>query len=400
MGKKLVLAIALLIIVMLLPGCWDRREAEQLGIVVGLGLDLTEDGQIQTIVQTVLPRQPGAGGSGVPQQETFYNWVGSGSTVFESIRNLTMQSPNPLYFPHNQVIIISEKLARQGLMEVMDFLERDPEIKQSTWVLIGQGNLQELMQTTEAAMRPPAQILGDIIKIRDRNAKYAISNLGDFLQRLDDPNTEAYTAGVTYFRGTMKDKNQKSVPFEKAARGYETKIQKTAVFHRDKLVGWLNDVESRGLLWVRGEVSSGIVVVKTKDSKYSMEVLKSSAKIKPLIRDGQLVMKIDVKVDLNIGEASSIMKVLSEGEMLKLEKQTGDKVKQEILAAIVKCQQLNSDVLGFGQAVYQQYPNLWKRDLVKSWPETFKELEVEVNVESHLRRTGMISITINPNKKP
>ncbi|GAA3334279.1 hypothetical protein GCM10020331_101620 [Ectobacillus funiculus] len=38
-------------------------------------------------------------------------------------------------------------------------------------------------------------------------------------------------------------------------------IYGAAIFQGDRLVGWLNDKETRGVLWIRNELKSGVLAV-------------------------------------------------------------------------------------------------------------------------------------------
>lgn len=401
MKFKLIPLLAIIFITFFFSGCWDQREAENTGIIIGAGIDQTEDGQIMVIGQTLIPQQPGAGGGGQAGEIlSFHNWYATGETLFDAIRNLTLQSPNPLFWSHAQVIVFSERFAKRGLLDAIDFLERDPEIKQSTWMLIAQGDLNDIMQTREIAFQAPTKIMADVIKTRDRNAKYAITSLGDFLRLMDNPDTESFTAGVNFFKGPMKDMNKLTSRVQEAPREYEIKISDTAVFRGDKMVGWFNTKESRGLLFIQGEVKSGIIVLEKEQQRLSIEMFGASSKLKPVVRDGQLVMKIGVKVTGNLAEASPGIYELDKKVVKDIEQKMNKKVEEEIMATVTKAQELNTDVLGFGPVVHQHFPQEWEKGLAQSWPEMFKDLEVEVTVDSQIKHTGLTTTSVNPRQKP
>ncbi|ABO48603.1 spore germination B3 GerAC family protein [Desulforamulus reducens MI-1] len=400
MKAKLIPLLAIFFITFFSSGCWDHREAENTGIIIGAGIDQTEDGKIIVIGQTMIPQQPGAGGGDKTGEViSFHNWYATGETLFDAIRDLTLQSPTPLFWSHAQVIVFSERLARKGLLEAIDFLERDPEIKQSTWVLIAQGDLNDVMQTREMAFQPPTKIMADVIKTRNRNAKYAVTSLGDFLRTMDNPDTQPFTAGVNFFKGPMKDMNKLTSRVQEAPREYEIKISDTAVFHEDKMVGWFNTKESRGLLFIKGEIKSGVLVLEKEKQRLSVEMFGSSSKLKPVVQDGQLVMKVEIKVTGSLAEALPGIYELDKKVVKDIEQQMNTVVKEEVMAAITRAQELNTDVLGFGRVVHQHFPKEWDKELAQSWPELFKDLEVEVTVDGKIKTTGLITTSVNPRKK-
>lgn len=66
MAKALAACIPLLLLPMLLSGCWERKELNELAFVLGLGLDKAEDGykvSMQVVIPSSITSQS-AGGSG------------------------------------------------------------------------------------------------------------------------------------------------------------------------------------------------------------------------------------------------------------------------------------------------------------------------------------------------
>ncbi|WP_333870824.1 Ger(x)C family spore germination protein [Desulforamulus putei] len=400
MAVRLLRIAILLFLLSTLTGCWDLREAEETAIVVGFGIDRKEDGAIELVVQTVRPQPTGAVGDGAGNDKPpYHNWYSTGETVFDAVRNLALQSPNQFFWSHNQVILISEKLARQGVLDVMDFLERDPEFKQSNWVLIARDEqIKDILEAGETGQQPPARALADIIDLRELTSKYAVLNLGDFFQMLDSPDQEPFTAGVTFFEGIMKPKEEAAKTVEKAKKTFELRVTDTAVFREDRMVGWLNPTESRGLLWVRGEVQQGLLVTDYEKKKVVFEILKSSAKIEPRVMDGRLIIKLDVKTECNLAEASPGIFKIDADVRKQLEQVIAKKIQEEMMAGVTRCQELNSDVLGFAGAVHRTFPEAWNKELSKQWPDIFPDLEVQIAVKPKLKGLGLITTSINPRK--
>lgn len=57
--------------------------------------------------------------------------------------------------------------------------------------------------------------------------------------------------------------------------------KRTAVFHQDKLIGWLDLEESTGLLWVLGKVQRTITIIET---------TRSASTLIPEVKGGRVVM--------------------------------------------------------------------------------------------------------------
>ena len=51
---------------------------------------------------------------------------------------------------------------------------------------------------------------------------------------------------------------------------------------------------------------------------------------------------------------------------------------------------LHADIVSFSEEFYRKYPKEWQKN-ENHWDELFSEMEVNVNVEAHIRRQGNIN---------
>ncbi|MHB1041373.1 MAG: Ger(x)C family spore germination protein [Eubacteriales bacterium] len=394
-----------------LTACWDRREVERLGIVTGMGVETAPGGRVRVVVQNINPAglgkgAGGAGGVGAAGAATkpYRNRSAEGDTVFDAIRKLSLQSPRRLFFAHTQVLVISEQLARErGVREILDFLERNPEIRLRTWILIGKGDLATLLDEPGRLDPAPSLRIFDILSERELTSKYAVQMLRPFLEQLQGECSYTFTALVD------REPNLAFSP-EHAQRTPEAHIAEphhnivlngTAVFRQDKMAGWLNDRESRGLLWVRGKVAGGIIDVPAPEGAgkaVTLEILRSKTKLTPGIRDGQIFMTVDIKVESNLAEAAAPLDLTRPEVIEKLEAAEAGAIMNEVESALTKAQhEYGVDVFGFGRAVHNKYPEDWK-EIKDGWQEIFPTVPVEMQVEAKIRRTGLVSGPIEPGK--
>jgi spore germination protein KC len=399
----------LLTVIFTQTGCWDRKEVEDLAIVLAIAIEPGSGNNIKITVQNVNPASAGKGsvvGSGSGMQtgtKSYRNRSIEGKTMFDAIRELSRQSPQQLFFAHNQLIIFSEDLAqKRGISDIIDFLERNPQIRRNTWVLVGRGEMTTLLDEPGRLQTTPSQRIFDIINQRDFSSKYAIKRLGDFLEMLESKDKQAYTAVVEYTPNLAARKKHEEHVTEQGQPPEprdNIELRGTAVFREDKMVGWLNPEESRGLLWVRGEVRGGIIDIPSPDEKnklISLEILSSKTKLEPQINDGQLQMNINVKTETNIAETTSTMNIAKPEKIKELEKLVGKAVQAEIQAALDKTmQEYDTDVLGFAEAIHRNFPSKWK-SLGKNWSSTFPTVEVTIMVDAKIRRIGLVSDPLKP----
>lgn len=404
MSGKILKALLILIIFTFTTGCWDQNEIENLGIVQAIGIDTGEKG-VRLLVQVVNPKATGGGG-GVGAGgmraggEPFRNFSAEGETIFTAFRELSHISPRKLFYAHTQVIVLSEKLARErNVMEVLDYFDRNPQVRRQVWVVVARSGINEIFnlsapQSTTTATR----IVGIIEQERLLTSDHGVNRLGDFLKLIQAEGTEAYTASIDLIPS-------KSLPQDMASHGEpgkeEIEITDTAVFKRGRLAGWLNKTEGRGLLWVKGKVEGGAIVIPcpgVQDKNISLDTLRSKTRITPEISDGVVRFRVEVTEESNIDESSCPLQLNKPEVIRQIEERQNEAIAGEITAALEKTQrELDADVFGFGNALFHNDPAFWK-EIKDQWDDLFPNLEVEVEVDSRVRRTGLVANPARPSE--
>ena len=68
-----------------------------------------------------------------------------------------------------------------------------------------------------------------------------------------------------------------------------------AVFKADKMVGELDEVETRGYLWIAGEVESAILDISAKGEQATIEIFEAASKVTTTLReDGSVLIKLEI----------------------------------------------------------------------------------------------------------
>ena len=402
--NKFICFLLIVLIICTQTACWDRVEVEQLAIVTLVALDKAENGDIRVTLQIINPKATAGGGgnmisssSGSPS-EPYHNITASGETIFGAIRTMNSSIPRELYFSHNQVVIISEEVAGDGIEDLMDFFDRNPQIRRSNYILITdkETDLNKVLNIPHPLDPSVAQRITGIIKEQDRNPQYAVNQLGDFLELLSGKGVDAFTAGLDL---SVNESDIQALSQQAQTDGGQNKVEeiniaRTAVFKKGKMVGWLNKEESRGLLWIREGLKGGIYNVAVDDAvgDIALEVIKGVSKQKTQIAsDGRIIINIDVEVEANVDEVRTYLDLTKSENISKLENALQKAIKRDIMLVLDKAQQrYGADVFGFGQSVYRQYPDYW-RQISDKWDEIYPTVETVINVKAVVPRTGLVS---------
>ncbi|MHB8074036.1 Ger(x)C family spore germination protein [Desulfosporosinus fructosivorans] len=386
--KKIISTTFCIILLLMLPGCWNRRELNTLAIVQAVGIDRTEDGQINVSLQILKPSAIKASTS-EKASGTKSVWVvtSKGETVFDAIRNAALQTDRKSYFSHNTVYVLSERIAKEGIRDELDLLSRDPEFRKSAFVFISQTKAEDIIRSEHEQEKIPGQAIEKLAQLSFATSKIPKDQFIDLHKNLTSKTNDSIIPGISLLQGAPE-----------ASAKNVFKLDGSAILKSDKLIGWFDAKETRGVLWIRGEVKSGIVVVPTpgdETKKSGIEIIKASSRIVPERVDGNLVLTINVEVMGNLGEQMNTVDLGKPEPFKELEEKTAMVIEEEIYSAIDKAQRWEVDLFEFGTEVHRQFPKEWPA-LEKNWREEFQKIQVNVVVDAELRWTGFIKQPILP----
>lgn len=402
--RRLLLIVWLLTSILTLSGCWDTQEIGEIAITTGIAIEMTNDGRYRVIVQDVNPRAIASSSGTAPEfSKPYRNVISDGESIYDAINKLDLITPSQPFLAHTQVIIVSEEIAREkGVADILDYFCRNPQFRKDIWFVIGKGSLVDLMDVGGRITYVPTQKMFQIIESNQRNNFFVPIQTGKFITLIQNGSTEPYTAGVEIQTNTVPNETAQGI-----LEGHvpeppiEVILNSTAVFRQDKLAGWFDIKESRGLQWVRGEFESGKISfdnLEVPGKKIGAAVVSNRAKIKPQINNGEVSISINIELESFLQQVQGDINISDPEIIRSLESAQEKHVKEEVEAALKKAQQLSVDVFGFGDAIHRSYPEKW-RAIKTDWPEVFPEVTVDVQVKSIIRHTSMTTNPIKPAQK-
>lgn len=383
----------LLLILAMLPisGCWGRVELNDLSIVTASAIDKMEDGKYLLTLQIAVPNMlgpasgSGSGGSGSGDGKKATVVVSEkGVTMLDACRRLQKKLPRQLFFSHSRIIIIGEELAREGVAPVLDFFVRYRESRLRSYILFSEGRAADILKINAKWEKISAE------EIREEEKRHIAIRiyLKDFFNMLLTDGCEPIAAQVALRQSEVENKDGSS------GEEMHTVITGAAVFRKDKLVGWLDDAETRGSLWLRSELKSSIVTVEIPKDKgggnISALAVRKATKIKPILRGGKLRIQADIYMENTVYENNSPLDMSDPKVIQYVEQELELETKRRIQSTIEKAHTtFNSDIFGFGNAVYRAYPKAWNRQYKDKWDDVFPELQVDVNAHAKVVHTGL-----------
>lgn len=361
--------------------CKNAHELNKLAIVMGVAIDKSSDlNKIQATVQVAKVSAIGKSSSNLGVSDiskNFINYKGDGYTLMEAISLINQKLNRRLFFPHNQVIIISKEAAEEGVGKYLDFFLRNRETRLLEWIVVSDTDASKILDVKPDMESTTGRSIGELIKKEKDVTQVPTVDLKEFTQKLMSKSASPVAAIVKIIKEDNKDMMM---------------LTGTAVFNKDKMVGLLNKKESRGYLWGTGEMKGEIILVPEPKNKgmLSLQITKSNTKITPEIKGNKIYMNMKISEEGDLGEQTSNEDEANPESFKEIQKSAEEAIKNEVMDAVKKSKELNSDIFGFSDAIYQHYPKEWVK-LECNWKQVYQDIIVNITVEAKLDRTGRIT---------
>lgn len=382
--------IFLILIVLFLSGC-NYRELDKIAITVGCGLEKVDDGYKITVQIADTQKQGDSNSSTSPVR--FKNYTYTDRTIHEAARGILTKLPKKAYTKHMQILVIDEKIANNGINEIIDFWFREVELRNDFYVFVSKNST-------------PIEVLGVLTQIYPINS-VGIRNLiennfkylgGTVLTTFDDL-TSSYisktkeiilpTIVVLGKDGNKKDNLESSIPESLIS------LSETAYFRDNKLVGYLDKKQTIYYNLVKNALKTSIISYECdKDKFVTFEIIENKTDIDIVKNKPELNIKVQAK-----GNLTSIMCEydISKNDGIKMiEKEGSLEIKKQIDSLFKLSKDNKTDIFSIRDIYYKHNNKYYKN--ISNYNDFFDNLKVNVDVKLNIFEKGN-SLQVIANEK-
>jgi len=345
----------------LLTGCFDSRDVKNVAIVMGMGVDLSDDNKYKTVTQVIIPKGLSKEGGG----DTFENFEGKGNHLGECIENTTLKCGKYMYLSHATALIVSEKVAREGIYEILDFFMRDNELRSNLLLAVSESGVEEIMKDE-----------GELVKV-------PLSSVATLGRRLGETSLGQVPNIFGFVSDMIKKNSATLVPVINADKK-ESTVSGSAIFKKGKMVGKISNTEARGVLWLMNKIENAIMTIDYDGNSFDIKVKKAKSEIQPIYNEG-IFINANVKCSISLlRDNNGVVNVYG---IKKVSEKINETIKSEITAALDVMKKYNCDVYGFENIVYKDNPEKWKSIDKETF---FRDVTVNIDVKTEVEEVGSI----------
>lgn len=389
MRKKSLLLLSLVSI--LLTGCWDSMELNDIAVVTGIAVDPGEDHHYKMTVGYINPRQFSKQS---PEQGAPVTVMTlEGDTLPEIAARMNIGVSRRLVFSHTRVLYINEKVAEKGIATFLDSLERSPQFRNDFNILITRGNEAKKfpMMVDQLEKVPSMKVQKQIEHFVNGWGGAPKVRLSDIIDAIVSKGRSPVASVVTIQGNPEKGKNfDATMSTEHVANVI---LDGMGVFDKDRLIGVLTIEDARGYLWTQ-EIENTVVSIpceeeSNKDRVMGLVITNSHIKLQTEYEGDTPQLKVNIYGEARINSLECVKDLTQMEVFEEIEEKAKTHIEKQVAGTIEKVQkEYGVDIFGFGEVLNRQ--NYKKaKEVEDMWDEEFKKGEVNVNVEIAVRRSGI-----------
>ena len=351
----------ILLIPLFLGGCYDYQELNDLAIISGIAIDYEDDYEVTF---EVLESQK-------ESNEKASYVKATGKTISEAFAKASLKIHKEVYFAHVKVILFSEKIAKDYMQDVTDYILREPNIRNIFYPLIVLDGKASLILENKNEASPVTSVALEKALTNNRSTPKIAINM-DFetmMNNFVDPKKDAYLNTI------KKDETTFTLSGMALFKGYQ-------------MVGQLSEQETSLFNLLKNTSDNTFIKMACpfKEDKTITIDLYHNRDTDIKVKEDNIVINSSLKGSIVEDNCEIDFRTSSSYE--ELSHTFSDEIKKEINHLIKKIQNFQSDVLEFQNIYYQK-----ERKELTNWylKDTLVNIDLDVN------KNGLI-FKVNPNE--
>ena len=374
MNKK----ILIIFIVFLLTGCWNYKELNSLAISTAMAIDKVDDEYEVSILIANSKKSQVSSKEGESQTIVY---SGKGKSLSKALKEIDLKNPRQTYIGHLSVIIVSEDVAKEGMLGMLDLLLRNSESTKRFYLAVAKDvKAKDIVSILSPLETFPAQNIATNISFSKESQAVSTAIIySKFIENLIKKGINPILSSIT-IEGDIKD-GKKDDSLQKSQPDAIVKTSQIAIFKKDKFLTFASNEESRGINLINNEITEMILEVEDGCTT----IVKASEMNTKFNINSDLSVDIIVDGRGNIIENNCDIDLQKSDNIKKIEKLTNKQIKKLIQKGIKLTKKYKTDIFGFGNSLYKKNPKKFNR--IKNWDDDYFP-DLKINIKSNIVLTN------------
>ncbi|ETI68429.1 Ger(x)C family spore germination protein [Neobacillus vireti] len=368
--------------VMLISGCAEKKQLEKLGLSTAVGYDLEKENHIRGTV--VIHKFD-------PLAKNLTEIITVEANTSKTLRQKqNLETDQKLVSGQLRCVIYSKELAKKGIVQLVDALNRDPTIGNTVYLTVTDGKASTIMNMDKENQKIDlGTYLYNLIKQNVESEQLLLPTLFEFNHRYNDHGKDPVLPilriknGNVILSGVALFQDDRTVAELKGDNIFYLKILS------DKFKSGTHEMgfdRSRFKKLIMNQEGNAFRTV-YKKLFLNIDNIRSNTKIK-LVDKKNLRFKVAIKLQSRLLEATEPLDLANPANIEYIEKVVGKEMEKEIKKLLIFFQKNKVDPIGIGNEYIAH--NRGKMLTKKEWRDKYKDVKFDVHVQNTIVKTGVI----------
>ncbi|KGE18431.1 Ger(x)C family spore germination protein [Paenibacillus wynnii] len=388
--RKGLLLIMTIILCLLQCGCWDWVEVNQSSMLTGMAIESGKDGLIKLTMEVLNPAEAQRVQSGTGGPSTLL-YTMKGKSISEASSRMNEIVERTIIYSHIHMVVVDESIARKGLGQIIDVLQRSRFVREDVLLLIAKDSpASDVLKT----MYPSGMYASWKLRMQV-NHFYRTwggtpkSTLFDYTESILREGREPILGAISV-QGDAKV-SESSDSTKSSSPKAIVRCVGSAVFREDKLIGFLSVSDTRLLNLVRDEIkgTSFAVPIDSDEDIATIRMNQIHTDMDVSLKDGRPNIKLSIVGEGHVSSIDTGLPLDTAAGYRELEHMESNFLNDQVTATIGRVQrEFGVDIFGFGEHLnrhnYRQFESA-----KKDWNDHFVEAKVGVSSKVTISRSDL-----------
>lgn len=321
-------------------------------IVVGLGIDKTEDGY-EVTTEIINPKSQSGGGLG--ESDGFALISGTGETVDSALGVIAQKTGLKVSLSQCNLVILGSMFMKERVFPSLNYLVQTYSVPELAIIATAENSAKELLTTKPVMTTLSALQMQRTLHSATDDASIISTNVKDFFKGYL---SKSGIANVVRISAKKVDKTTVDKGTQSSGDVYEYDFSRLVVFAKNRDATLLDKDDTVAINYMKYDLKRGGEIVEAEGKTYSLQIMSKKTKTRSKVSGGvpEVLAEVDIKATIKetdgLGNYFAIDEIPSRVTE-KIENALKKAVEKKMMTTYEKCKTLGIDIYELFDILYE-----------------------------------------------
>lgn len=362
LGRKKAIVVFLILCAFILAylRAVPETSLSERAIVVGLGIDKTEDGY-EVTTEIINPKSQSGGGLG--ESDGFALISGTGETVDSALGVIAQKTGLKVSLSQCNLVILGSMFMKERVFPSLNYLVQTYSVPELAIIATAENSAKELLTTKPVMTTLSALQMQRTLHSATDDASIISTNVKDFFKGYL---SKSGIANVVRISAKKVDKTTVDKGTQSSGDVYEYDFSRLVVFAKNRDATLLDKDDTVAINYMKYDLKRGGEIVEAEGKTYSLQITSKKTKTRSKVSGGvpEVLAEVDIKATIKetdgLGNYFAIDEIPSRVTE-KIENALKKAVEKKMMTTYEKCKTLGIDIYELFDVLYENNYKDFKR---------------------------------------